>query len=97
MSEFAKVAANMASVAMEPLQTGSAQSAIRAGKKRQSFSQETFSENDTKITLQSAQIHIRNFETLHFLDNISKITMIQNSFCLEKCTTSIKGKVALWN
>ena len=38
MSEFAKVAANMASVEMEPLQTGSAQFVIRAGKKRHFFS-----------------------------------------------------------
>ena len=47
--------------------------------------QVTFSEKGTKITTQT---HIRNFETFHFSDNISKITMIQNFFCSQKYITS---------
>jgi len=42
-----------------------------------------FSEKGTKITTQT---HIQKFEILHFLDNISKITMIQNFFCSENYT-----------
>ena len=52
----------------------------------ETFLQVTFSEKRTKIT---PQTHIWKFEILHFSDNISKITMIQNFFCSEKCTISI--------
>ena len=49
--------------------------------------QVTFSENGTKITSKT-QLRI-----LHFTDNISKITMIQNMLCQQKCTIStLKGK-----
>ena len=32
--------------------------------------------------------HFQKFKILHFLDNITKITMIHNFPCSEKCTTS---------
>ena len=48
--------------------------------------QVTYSEKGTKIT---SQTHIQKFEILHFSDKISKITMIQKFFCLEKFIMSI--------
>ena len=51
----------------------------------------TFSEKRTKI---NPQTHIQKFEILHFLDNISKFTMIQNFFLFRKVyQINLKGKI----
>ena len=55
------------------------------------FLQVTFSEKETN-SLTKLTYLAKNFEILHFSDNISKITMIPIYFCSEKCNTC-KGKL----
>ena len=59
------------------------------------YIQVTFSEKGTKIT---SQTHIQKFEILHFSDNISKITMIQIFFSVQKSVQCYsEGKIVLEN